>query len=99
MYAHSHDHPHTLFFLSLVMHSVVFGHAPDALVGLFIPQNSRYFIEDHRFILPYPRLDIYKSSFTYAGVYAWNNLPLQLRSLSSIFSFKKALSVFLHVHK
>ncbi len=69
------------------------------LIGLFNPQNTRYFIEDHRFILPYPRLDIYKSSFTYAGVYAWNNLPLQLRSLSSIFSFKKALSVFLHVHK
>ena len=81
----------------VVMHSVVFGHAPHALVKLFIPQTAEYFVDDYLFILPLPKKDIYKSSFSYTGAYAWTNLPLRLRSLSTLSTFKKSLFDFLHV--
>ena len=41
--------------------------------------------------IPIPRIDLFKSSLCYSGSILWNNLPSNLRSLQSSFTFKKNL--------
>ena len=39
--------------------------------------------------LPLPRTEIYKKSVTYSGAKIWNNIPYEIRTVSSVAIFKK----------
>ena len=49
---------------------------------------------DNKLIVPQPRTEYLKRSFSYSGALLWNSLSGSLRSISSISSFKKGLDEF-----
>ncbi len=54
--------------------------------------NARYSLrseEQRKLIVPRPRIDMYKQSFSYSGAKIWNSLPASVRNSESIAIFKK----------
>ena len=47
---------------------------------------------ENKLVLPQPRTDYLKKSFSYSGAQLWNNLPVDLRQASSLADFKSKLS-------
>ena len=63
--------------------------APPYLKQLFICSNIR---ATSRYItLPKPRIDLFKTSFSFSGASLWNTIPNQIKSCSSLTSFKTQL--------
>ena len=63
--------------------------APPYLEKLFICSNTR---TTSRFItLPKPRIDPFKSSFSFSGASLWNTIPTQIKSCNSLTNFKTQL--------
>ena len=63
--------------------------APPYLKQLFIYSNTR---ATSRFItLPKPRIDLFKTSFSFSGASLWNAIPTQIKSCNSLTSFKTQL--------
>ena len=50
----------------------------------------------NNYVLPRPRIDLFKTSFAFSGSSAWNTLPPKLKTFSSLCSFKIYLLKFLH---
>ena len=48
--------------------------------------------DSFQFTLPRPRSNIGRSSFKYRAALVWNNLPVDLKKVTSYDSFKKRLS-------
>ena len=46
-------------------------------------------------LMPFPRIDIFKSSLSYAGAAAWNQLPAQTKFSPSLPIFKEAVAKLL----
>ena len=64
--------------------------APQYLKQLFICSNIR---ASSRYItLPKPRIDLFKTSFSFSGASLWNTIPNQIQSCSSLTSFKTQLN-------
>ena len=63
--------------------------APPYLKRLFICSNTR---ATFRFItLPKPRIDLFKTTFSFSGVSLWNTIPSQIKSCNSLISYKTQL--------
>ena len=63
--------------------------APPYLKQLFIFSNIR---ATSRYItLPKPRIDLFKTSFSFSGASLWNIIPNQIKSCNSLTSFKTQL--------
>ena len=63
--------------------------APPYLKQLFICSNIR---ATSRYVtLPRPRIDLYKTNFSFSGASLWNTIPNQIKSCNSITSFKTQL--------
>ena len=63
--------------------------APPYLKQLFICSNTR---TTSRFItLPKPRIDLFKTSFSFSGASLWITIPTQIKSCSSLTGFKTQL--------
>ena len=45
--------------------------------------------------VPFPRLEIYKSSLSYACANMWNSLPINIRSSQNLISFKTCCKQFI----
>ena len=45
--------------------------------------------------LPLPRTEIYKKSVTYSGAKIWNNIPYEIRTVSSVAIFKKNMKTYI----
>ena len=61
--------------------------APPYLKQLFICSNIR---ATSRYItLPKPRIDLFKTSFSFSGASLWNTIPNQIKSCNSLTSEKK----------
>ena len=63
--------------------------APPYLKQLFICSNTRatfWFITR-----PKPRIDLFKTSFSFPGASLWNTIPTQIKSCNSLISFKTQL--------
>ena len=62
--------------------------APPYLKQVFICSNTR---ATSRFItLPEPRIGLFKTRFSFSGASLWNTIPTQIKSCSSLTSFKTA---------
>ena len=82
---------------AILMYKVNNNSAPQYLQKLFTPNVSRYDLRNslNKLSVPKHRTDYLKCSFSYSGASLWNSLPKQLRSASSLKSFKVALNNFL----
>ena len=84
-------HKQFLYNLAVLTFKTIKGSSPPYLRKLLRKASSRY--NSSNYLLPRPRVDIYKTSFTFSAPSIWNSLPLNCRKLTSVSCFKK------HVHK
>jgi len=80
---------HFAFNKAIHMHKIAHNKAPSYLLGLFTPLQSRHTRSNERLMVPRPRVDIFKSSFSFSGASLWNSLPPQIKHCTSLSSFKK----------
>ena len=66
---------------------------PDYLRSRFIYRDyeSAYHLRNAKLVLPKPRADYLKRSFSYSGAQLGNNSPMDLRQASSLTDFKSKL--------
>ena len=81
---------------SILMYKTLHGMTPDYLRSRFVYRDdvSAYRLRntENKLVLPQPRTDYLKKSFSYSGAQLWNNLPVDLRQASSLADFKSKLS-------
>ena len=67
--------------------------APAYLCNLFAPRISNYDLRDvnGKLLLPKPRTDYLKRSFSYSAALLWNNLPEEARTANSLDVFKRSV--------
>ena len=65
---------------------------PEYITKLLTKSSSRYNFLNY--LLPQPRIDMFKASFSFSGSLLWNSLPLNIKSISSLSSFKTKLRNF-----
>jgi hypothetical protein len=76
----------------VLMRKVTLVKTPNYLNSLFhLTQRQSRTLRNDTIITPKPRLDIYKTSFSYSGAKLWNTLPHDLKSVRSIQLFKTRL--------
>ena len=63
------------------------GKSPPYLLD-FITQSERSDCT-RKLLLPKPRIDLYKTSFAFAGSAAWNELPPYVKTSTSLLQFKR----------
>ena len=66
--------------------------APAYLCNLFAPRTPNYYFRNakKKLMLPKPRTDYLKRSFSYSGALLWNNLPEEIRTSNSLGFFKRS---------
>ena len=66
--------------------------APAYLCNLFAPRTPNYYFRNtkKKLMLPKPRTDYLKRSFSYSGALLWNNLPEEIRTSNSLGLFKRS---------
>ena len=65
--------------------------APAYLCNLFAPRTPNYYFRNakKKLMLPKPRTDYLKRSFSYSGALLWNNLPEEIRTSNSLGFFER----------
>ena len=79
--------------VALFMFKVLQGCAPPYLQTLITRSSTNYTSVKLR--LPLPRIDMYKTSFSFYGTKVWNSLPSQITNSETIKSFKLKLRTHL----
>ena len=67
---------------------------PKYLASKFIKRNeSNYSLRDsvNKLVIPFPRTNYMKNSFSYSGTTLWNSLPCNIRESGSLNQFKRLL--------
>jgi exonuclease III len=82
-----------IYNIAILMFKVRQNLAPTYLRGLLELPTSRYGSE--KYILPLPRIDIFKHSFSFCGPSVWNSLPQSISQCQTLSTFKKRLHEFL----
>ena len=79
--------------LACLSHQVYNNNIIEEIQSLFKKKDYTRDMRDCiQFMLPRPRLNIGRSSFKYRAALVWNNLPVDLKKVTSYDSFKKRLS-------
>ena len=86
---------HFIFNKGVFMYKLLTQPAPEYIRTLFTASNSRNSRLAQALSVPYPRLDIFKSSLSYSGSCLWNSLPVCIRQARSLSSFKASLFKYL----
>lgn len=67
---------------------------PDYVTKIFPRTRSHYSTyttrQSQNYSIPKCRLNIYKSSFVPTAIHLWNGIPLEIRNLPTLKSFKKS---------
>ena len=77
------------------MHKVLNNDSPNYLAQLFISHQSHYTNSRNDLYVPRPRLDLFKTSISFAGASLWNSLPQNIKSCISLPCFKRNLHKYL----
>ena len=64
---------------------------PSYIISLFSESNNR----TNRYVLPKTRIDLYKTSLSFSGSTCWNSLPVAIKTVGTIKSFKRVLHQYL----
>jgi hypothetical protein len=75
-----------LYNTAILMQKVRLNKTPTYLNDLVTPSSDRY--GSDKYILPLPRVDLYKTSFSFSGPSIWNSLPPHATRCSNMNSFK-----------
>ena len=81
----------------IFMHTVLNNNSPNYLAQLFISHQSHYTNSRYNLCVPRPRLDLIKTSISFAGASLWNSLPQNIKSCISFPCFKRNLHKYIHV--
>ena len=75
-----------------LMYKCINNLAPAYLCNLFAPISPSYYFRNakKKLMLPKPRTDYLKRSFSYSGAVLWNNLPEEIRTSNSLGLFKRS---------
>ena len=76
-----------------LMYKVFNGGAPSYL-NTFEYTDSTYSlrsISTENLLVPRPKMESFRNSFSYSGAYAWNQLPSNIKNAPNVFVFKKML--------
>ena len=67
--------------------------APAYLCNLFVPRTPNYEFRNvkKKLLLPKPRTDYLKRSFSYSGAILWNNFHDEIRTLNSLRFLREVL--------
>ena len=68
----------------IFMHKVLNNNSPNYLAQLFIGHQSHYTNSRNNLYMPRPRLDLFKTSISFAGASLWNSLPQNIKSCISV---------------
>ena len=79
----------------ILMHKICNGRTPTYLNSLIKKPKERY--GSIKLRAPKPRIDLYKTSLAFSGTELWNNLPIELKKITTCNTFKKRL--FIHLIK
>ena len=74
---------------AVLVYKVINGLSPNYLDHLCRKPTRRY--DSVNLIVPFARIDLYKTSFSFSGSLLWNSIPKDIRNKPSLPSFKKAL--------
>ena len=77
------------------MHKVLNNNSPNYLAQLFISHQSHYTNSRNNLYVPRPRLDLFKTSISFAGASLWNSLPQNIKSCISLPCFKRNLHKYI----
>lgn len=77
------------FNMATLVFKVQQGLVPAFLESFLTKAPKRY--GSNNLILPRTRIDLFKSSFAFAGPYVWNSLPLDVRASKTVSVFKTSL--------
>ena len=80
---------------ALMVYRSLNGLVPEYLSSKFLKRNgTRYSLRDseNKLVVPLPRTNHLKNSFSYSGAALWNSLPCNLRMVKSLNQFKKQIS-------
>ncbi len=75
----------------IFMHKVLNNNSPNYLAQLFISHQSHYTSSMNNLYVPRPRLDLFKTSISFAGASLWNSLPQNIKACISLPCFKRNL--------
>ena len=75
-----------------LMYKCINNLAPAYLCNLFVPWTPNYDFRNakKKLLLPKPRTDYLKRSFSYSAAILWNNLPEDIRTSNSLGFFKRS---------
>ena len=75
-----------------LMYKCINNLAPAYLCNLFAPRTPNYCFRNakKKLMLPKPRTDYQKCSFSYSGALLWSNLPYEIRTSNSLGLFKRS---------
>lgn len=73
----------------LIMYKVKNNLAPLYLSDFLTPAISRY--GSTNYILPRTRIDLFKTSFAFSGASLWNSLPDNIKTCSTLSTFKSSV--------
>ena len=68
----------------IFMQKVLNNNSPNYLAQLFISHQSHYTNSRNNLYVPRPRLDLFKTSISFAGASLWNSLPQNIKSCISL---------------
>ena len=88
-----HKQPH--FNRAVLMLKVNKRMKPSYIISLFRKSNNRR----NRYVLPKPRINLYKTSLYFSGSPCWNSLPVVIKTVGAIARFKRELHQYLTTEK
>ena len=73
------------------MHKVLNNNSPNYLAQIFVSHRSHCANSRNNLYVPRPRLDLFKTSISFAGAFLWNSLPQNIKPYISLPCFKRNL--------
>ena len=77
------------------MHKVLNNNSTNYLAQLFMSHQSHYTNSRNSLYVPRPRLDLFKTSISFAGASLWNSLPQNIKSCISVPCLKRNLHKYM----
>ena len=79
-----------------IMYKIANNIAPSYLINLFEMRNSSddtisnlRSVANKNFLIPKPKLNLFKNSLSYSGAIIWNSIPLEIKNSNSLDIFVK----------
>lgn len=82
---------HLLYIKGVAMFKIWNGTFSEYVCKLFLKSDSGYSTSRQNFIIPHPRIDIFKTCLSFSGSSFWNTLPSSITHARSFSTFKEGL--------